>query len=100
MEQAIVRLSQVPKPEPDVVWEASDILYRAGRNYPLATELLHRYLASGPVEAAPAFRAHYQLGLLLEKQGDKAGAAQEYRASLSLVRNFGMAQQALNRVAH
>jgi tetratricopeptide (TPR) repeat protein len=100
MEQAIVSLSQVPKPEPDVVWEASDILYRAGRNYPLATELLHRYLGSGPVEAAPAFKAHYLLGMLLEKQGDKAGAAGEYRASLSMVRNFGLAQQGLNRVAH
>jgi hypothetical protein len=40
------------------------------------------------------------LGLLLEKQGDKAGAADEYRASLSLARNFGTAQEALNRVAH
>ena len=53
------------------------------------SELLRRYLAAGPVEEAPAFRAHYLLGLLLEKQGDKAGAAQEYRASLSLARNFG-----------
>jgi tetratricopeptide (TPR) repeat protein len=100
MEQAIVKLSHASKPEPDVLWEASDILYNAGRNYPFATELLNRYLASGPVEKAPAFRAHYLLGMLLEKQGDKAGAAQEYRASLSLVRNFGMAQRALSRVAH
>jgi len=37
--------------------------------------------------------------MLLEKQGDKAGAAQEFRASLSLARNFGGAQQALKRVA-
>jgi TolA-binding protein len=76
------------------------MLYRAGRRYPFAAEMLHRYLASGPVEAAPAFKARYLLGLLLEKQGDKEGAAQEYRASLSLARNFGMAQQALTRVAH
>jgi len=100
MEQAIVKLSQAPMPKLDVLVEASGILYRAGRSYPFATELLRRYLASGPVEAAPAFKAHYLLGMLLEKQGDKAGAAQEYRASLSLARNFGMAQQALNRVAH
>jgi cytochrome c-type biogenesis protein CcmH/NrfG len=100
MEQAIVKLSQAPLPKPDVLVEAAGILYRAGRRYPFATELLHRYLASGPVEAAPAFKAHYLLGMLLEKQGDKAGAAQEYRASLSLVRNFGIAQQALNRVVH
>jgi Tfp pilus assembly protein PilF len=100
MEQAIVNLSQSPMPKLDVLVEASQMLYRANRNYPFAIELLHRYLASGPVEAAPAFKAHYQLGLLLEKQGDKAAAAHEFRASLSLVRNFGMAQQALNRVAH
>jgi tetratricopeptide (TPR) repeat protein len=100
MEQAIVKLSQSPMPKLDVLVEASQMLYRAGRNYPFATQLLNRYLAAGPVEAAPAFKAHHQLGLLLEKQGDKAGAAREYRASLVLVRNFGMAQQALNRVAH
>ena len=100
MEQAIVKLSQAPMPKLDVLVEASQMLYRAGRNYPFATQLLNRYLAAGPVEAAPAFKAHHQLGMLLERQGDKAGAAREYRASLALVRNFGMAQQALNRVAH
>jgi len=100
MEQAIVKLSRAPMPKPDVLVEGSEMLYRAGRNYPFAAELLQRYLAAGPVEAAPAFKARYLLGLLLEKQGDKAGAAQEYRASLSLARNFGMAQQALNRVVH
>ena len=100
MEQAIVKLSQAPMTKPDVWWRRAEMLYRSGRNYPLAIEMLHRYLASGPVEAAPAFKAHYLLGMLLEKQGDKNGAAREYRASLSLVRNFGMAQQALNRVAH
>ncbi len=99
MEQAIVKLSQAPMPSLDVLVEASGTLYGAGRSFPFATELLRRYLAAGPVEAAPAFKAHYLLGTLLEKQGDKAGAAREYRASLSLARNFGMAQQALNRVA-
>ncbi len=100
MEQAIVKLSQAPMPKPDVLVEAAGILYSASRSYPFAAELLHRYLNAGPVEAAPAFKAHYLLGELLEKQGDKAGAAQEYRASLALARNFGTAQQALNRVAH
>jgi tetratricopeptide (TPR) repeat protein len=99
MEQAIVKLSQAPMPKPDVLVEAAEMLYRTGRRYPFATELLQRYLESGPVEARPAFKARYLLGLLLEKQGDKAGAAQQYRTSLSLARNFDMAQQALNRVA-
>jgi tetratricopeptide (TPR) repeat protein len=100
MEPAILRLSQAPMSKLDVLVEGAQMLYRAGRNYPFATELLRRYLASGPVEAAPAFKAHYLLGMLLEKQGDKPGAAQQYRASLALVRNYGLAQQALNRVAH
>jgi tetratricopeptide (TPR) repeat protein len=100
MTQAIHKLSQAPMPKPDVLVEASGLLNRSGREYPFAIEMLRRYLATGPVEAAPAFKAHYLLGELLEKQGDKAGAAQEYRASLALVRNYGLAQQALNRVAH
>lgn len=99
MEQAILKLSQAPDPKPDVLEEAAGMLYRANRNYLFAVKLLQRYLASGPVEAAPAFKAHYLLGMLLEKQGDKEGATREYRSSLALARNFGLAQQALNRVA-
>jgi tetratricopeptide (TPR) repeat protein len=99
MEQAIVKVRQAPLPRLDALVDAAETLLHSGRNYPLAVQLLRQYLDSGPVEEAPAFKAHYLLGALLEKQGDKAGAAQEYRASLSLARNFGLAQQALNRVA-
>lgn len=98
MEQAIVKLSQAPMSKPDVLVEGAQMLYRAGRAHAFAIELLQRYLTSGPVEAAPAFKAHYLLGVLLEKQGDKTGAAHEYRSSLSLAHNFGTAQQALNRI--
>jgi tetratricopeptide (TPR) repeat protein len=100
MAHAIHKLSRAPMPKPDVLVEAGGLLNRSNREYPFAIEMLRRYLATGPVEAAPAFKAHYLLGELLEKQGDKAGAAQEYRASLALVRNYGLAQQALSRVAH
>jgi tetratricopeptide (TPR) repeat protein len=100
MDQAIIKLSQAPAPKLSVLVEGAGILNRTSRRYPLAIELLRRYLDTGPVESAPAFRAHYLLGMLLEKQGDKTGAAQEYRSSLSLVRNFGLAQQALDRIAH
>lgn len=100
MEQAIVKISQAPMPKLDVLVEAAQILFRSARSYPFAIELLKRYLATGPVEEQPAFKAHYYLGQLLEKQGDNEGAARQYRASLGLARNFGLAQQALNRVAH
>lgn len=100
MEQAIVKLSQAPMMKPDVLVEAARMLYGAGRDNPLAIEMVRNYLTVGPVEAAPAFKTRYLLGMLLEKQGDKDGAAREYRACLVLVHNFSAAQKALNRVAH
>jgi len=100
MERTLVTASQAPMSKPDVLVDVAQNLYRTGRNPALAIQLLRRYLASGPVEEAPAFKAHYLLGMTLEKQGDKAGAAQEYRASLSMARQFGLAQQALNRLNH
>jgi len=99
MEQTLIKASQAPMSKPDVLVDVARNLWRTGRNLALAIQFLNRYLNSGPVEEAPAFKAHYLLGMLLEKHGDKAGAAREYRASLSLARSFGMAQQALNRVA-
>jgi tetratricopeptide (TPR) repeat protein len=99
MEQAIVKISQAPLSRLDALKDAAQTLLGSGRSYPLAVQLLRQYLDSGPVEEAPAFKARYLLGTLLEKQGDKAGAAQEYRASLALAHNFGLAQRALNRVA-
>ena len=100
MEMTLIRTSQAPMSKPDVLVDAAQNLYRTNRNTPLAIELLERYLSSGPVEEAPAFKAHYLLGMLRERQGDKAGAAREYRSSLSLARQFGLAQQALTRVSH
>src|ERR1700737_2681700 len=50
------------------------------------------------VEEAPAFKAHYLLGTALEQQGDMQAAAQEYRAALSLARDFSRAQEALDRL--
>jgi tetratricopeptide (TPR) repeat protein len=100
MEDAIVKLNQAPLSKSETLVEASESLYRTGRNNALANQLLHRYFTVGTAEAAPAFRAHYLLGQILERQGDKAGAVDEYRLSLSLVRNFAPAQSALSRLAH
>ena len=84
---------------PEALMEAGETLVRTGRNLPKAVELLRRYLDSGHlVEEAPAFKAHYQLGTALEKQGDKKGAAQEYSAALSMAKNFSKAKEALDRV--
>jgi hypothetical protein len=60
---------------------------------------LRRYLAA-PVEEGPAFKAHDQLGQLLERQGDRKAAAAEYRAAISLSQHFTRAQDGLKRLEH
>lgn len=84
---------------PDALVDGAGMLYKTGRDSALAMQLLRRYLSSpNMVEAAPAFKAHYLLGALLEKQGERQGAADEYRASLALAHDFGRAQEGLERV--
>jgi len=99
MEDAIKHASTAPMKQAVVLMDSAETLIRAARNYPLAVQLLRRYLDSNTVEEAPAFKAHYLLGSALEKQGDKTGAAKEYRTALSLARNYSHAQEALTRVA-
>ncbi len=99
MEDAINRAVSAQMDRPEIVMEAGEVLIRSGRNFPAAVRFLRRYLALNPkVEEAPAFKAHYLLGTALEKQGDKQAAAQEYRAALSLAKDFSRAQEALNRL--
>ena len=81
-----------------VLMPAAEALMRAKCNLPMAADVLRRYLASETVEDAPAFKAHYLLGTLLQAQGDKKAAAEQYRAALALARNFTAAQNALNHL--
>jgi Flp pilus assembly protein TadD len=81
-----------------VLVDAASNLLRANRDLPFATELLRRYLSTTTVEQAPPFKAHYMLGSILEKQGDRAGAAREYQTALALAKDFGRAREALIRV--
>ena len=99
MEQALRSMESSRLDHPGAFVDGASMLFRAGRDYPLAIQLLRSYLASSnTVEEAPAFKAHYLLGELLEKQGDRSAAAEEYRAALSMAHSFRPAQDALNRV--
>ena len=99
MEDAIQRAVSAQLDRPEIIMESGEVLLRSGRNVQAAVQYLRRYLAlNSKVEEAPAFKAHYLLGTALEKQGDKQGAAQEYRAALSLAKNFSRAQEALDRL--
>lgn len=99
MEQAIDRAVAAEKGHDDVFYEAAEILFKAGRNFPGAVNFLRRYLVSqNKAEEAPTFRAHYLLGEILEKMGDQQAAAAEYRAALALANDFEPARDALKRL--
>lgn len=99
MEDAINHAVDGKIDPPEASFEAAEMLIRTGRNFTKATALLRKYLDSDHlVEEAPAFKAHYQLGVVLEKQGDKKGAAQEYSAALAMAKGFSRAKEALDRV--
>jgi tetratricopeptide (TPR) repeat protein len=99
MEDAIQHAASASSGESVALVDSAETLVRADRNLPVAVQLLRRYLASkSKVEEAPAFKVHYLLGTVLEKQGDTQGAKGEYSAALALARGFSRAQDALQRV--
>jgi tetratricopeptide (TPR) repeat protein len=99
MEEALRHLESAPVDRAESLMDGAGLLLRAGRNYPLAAKLLRCYLAA-PVEAGPAFKAHDMLGQTLERQGDRKGAAKEYRAALALTHGYARAQEDLKRIDH
>lgn len=98
MEGALNHAASAQSNQPEVLMEAADILIRTGRDLPVAIQMLRRYLSNATVEEAPAFKAHYLLGTVLEKVGDKQQAAQEYRASLAMASGFSRAREALDKL--
>jgi tetratricopeptide (TPR) repeat protein len=100
MQEAINSATRAQISKGDVWVDAAELLFHSGRDFPAAIQYLRHYLSSNATVAdAPPFQAHYLLGLIFEKQGNKQAAADEYRAALSLARDFSVAQQGLNRVA-
>jgi tetratricopeptide (TPR) repeat protein len=97
METALHNLESGSVDRPEALMDGASILLRTGRDFPLAERLLRRYL-SAPVEEGPAFKAHDMLGQILEKQGDRHAAAEEYRAALALAHGYTRAQENLKRV--
>ena len=100
MEQALTHAESAPIDHPESLMHAGNLLLRAQRDYPLAVRLLRRYLANRLCEEGPAFKAHAILGEVLAKQGDKEGAAQEFRAALALFGNYTRAKDDLKKLEH
>jgi tetratricopeptide (TPR) repeat protein len=101
MEQALHTMESRSLDRPGALVDGAGLLLRTGRDYPVAIRLLRRYIdSSTTVEEAPVFKAHYMLGEIFEKQGNRAAAAGEYRAALSMAHDYTRAQDALKRIAH
>ncbi|MCI0356686.1 MAG: tetratricopeptide repeat protein [Acidobacteria bacterium] len=99
LESAVGKAVGTPKRTPATLFQAASLLFRAGRNFPSAVEMLRQYLNSEkPACEAPPFRAQYLLGSILEKQGEKQAAAAAYQAALAVARNFDDPRKALKRV--
>jgi tetratricopeptide (TPR) repeat protein len=99
MQSAVTQAIAQPSKSSEVYYNAASELFQSGRDFPNAVQYLKTYLASNSmVEDAPAFRAHYRLGRLYEKMGNKAGAVSEYKASLALASGFAPASKALGRL--
>jgi len=78
------------------VVDAASILMEIDRVPELSEHLLRGYLEGrSKSDDAPAFKVHLQLGRLLEKKGDKAGAKIEFDAALAQVHDYGAAKKAL-----
>lgn len=99
MGQALHTMESSPLDRPSALVDGASLLLRAGRDYPMAIRLVRRYIASSnTVEEAPVFKAHVLLGELLEKQGDRLAAGEEYRAALAMAHTYRQAQEGLKRV--
>jgi tetratricopeptide (TPR) repeat protein len=99
MEQALRTMESRPVDHPAALADAAGLLLRTNRDYALAIRLVRRYLAlPNTVEEAPVFKVHNLLGELLEKQGDRPGAAEEYRKTLAMAHTFRPALDGLKRV--
>ena len=101
MEAAINKAVASPKKAEgtSAFYDAASLLWRTGRQLPQAAQLVAKYLTfKDKAEDAPAFQAHYLLGQIYEKQGDRAAAAREYQSALKLAKDYREARDGLARV--
>ncbi len=81
------------------LFDTGELLGGVGRMLPQAAEALRLYLGGTTVdEHVNAFRAHYLLGQVLERSGDRQAAIDEYRSSLAMAHGYQPARDALRRL--
>jgi tetratricopeptide (TPR) repeat protein len=100
MEDAIRRAVGAAHQGEPSEFDAAALLVHSGRNFAGAAQMLRHYVSEeDPSEDGPAFRAHYLLGVVLEKLGQKKEAASEFQTALNMASEYRPAQDALARVS-
>lgn len=100
METAVTQSLAAARPGDVTEFDAATLLLHAGRNFTGAAQMLRHYVAQeDPSEDGPAFQAHYLLGVLLEKQGQKKEATAQFQAALEMASQYKPARDALARVS-
>jgi TolA-binding protein len=100
MEAAIHQSLATARPGEVTEFDSAALLLNAGRNFAGATQMLRHYISQNDAsEDGPVFKAHYLLGILLEKQGQKKEAATEFMAASNLAPQYKPARDALTHVS-
>lgn len=100
METAITQSLATAREGEPTEFDVASLLLHAGKNFSGALQMLRRYVSQeDPSEDGPAFQAHYLIGILLEKQGQRQEAAAAFKASLGMASQYKPARDALARVS-
>lgn len=91
-------LSQFPD-ETDANFYIGKFTVESEKNLEKGEESLKEFLTSKPNENSPSFAAaHYLLGIIYEKKGEKINAKTEFETALKLDPGFEQAKKALQRL--
>lgn len=101
-DQAFAEFEEVLKEKPDdyaALFQTGRLAALSGERLDRGLDVLRQCLTMTPPEGQPGHAAaHWRIGFILEKKGDKAGARTAYEASLKLDPRFPQAIESLKKL--
>jgi tetratricopeptide (TPR) repeat protein len=91
--------ARLDPPDPGALYQIGKTAILSGQRLDRGEECLRLYVKGQPAEGEPSLAwAHFRLGMLLEKKGDKPGARVEYTETLRLQPDHADAKKALAKL--